>query len=237
MKNIYVMSDIHGLYEPFQTMINQINLLKKDHVYILGDAIDRGPDSIKVLQYIMRHPQISMIKGNHEVMMLEYLNNNSTVDKEIALSLWAQNGGAQTIKDYNSLPSWSQKKMHNYLQSIPNYVIFGPYILVHAGIECCYPHKENVQHFMDRQKEDDLHWIRSSFFSFSAIPNHTVIFGHTPTDRLYKKINREEITPMRIWFDPIHQDKIGIDCGGYFGESFGGRIGCLRLNDMQIFYV
>lgn len=45
---IYVMSDIHGHQEAFDDILSQIQLSDHDHLYILGDVIDRGPDGIEL---------------------------------------------------------------------------------------------------------------------------------------------------------------------------------------------
>lgn len=57
------------------------------------------------------------------------------------------------------------------------------------------------------------------------IEGKMVIFGHTPTNHYLPDF------PMRIWHG---RDKIGIDCGCAWGAD--GRLGCLRLDDMQEFY-
>ena len=44
----YVCSDIHGQYDLYKTMLNEINFTSEDHLYILGDMIDRGEDGIRV---------------------------------------------------------------------------------------------------------------------------------------------------------------------------------------------
>ena len=50
----YVISDIHGQYDTFMRMLKQIKFCEEDTLYILGDAIDRGPDGIKILKAIMK---------------------------------------------------------------------------------------------------------------------------------------------------------------------------------------
>ena len=53
---IYAMSDIHGQYELFRNLMEQIPLGKDDTLYVLGDVVDRGPDSMKILKYMMANP-------------------------------------------------------------------------------------------------------------------------------------------------------------------------------------
>ena len=70
---VYIMSDIHGRKDRFDDVLNQINLTKNDTLYILGDVIDRNPDGITLLKYIMSKPNIKMLLGNHEYLMLNAL--------------------------------------------------------------------------------------------------------------------------------------------------------------------
>lgn len=39
---IYVMSDIHGRIDRFESILRQIDLQEQDHLYVLGDVIDRN---------------------------------------------------------------------------------------------------------------------------------------------------------------------------------------------------
>lgn len=55
---IYVMSDIHGMYEKYEKMLKQIDLSEKDTLYVLGDIVDRGSGSMKVLQDMMRRANV-----------------------------------------------------------------------------------------------------------------------------------------------------------------------------------
>ena len=70
---IYAMSDIHRQYEQFLTLLEQIGIRKEDTLYILGDVVDRGPEPMKILKYMMAHSNIIPIIGNHEVMALSSL--------------------------------------------------------------------------------------------------------------------------------------------------------------------
>ena len=72
---IYVMSDIHGNLERFESIMRQINLKEEDTLYILGDVIDRYPYGIKLLRKIMKMPNVKMLLGNHEYMMLQAIGH------------------------------------------------------------------------------------------------------------------------------------------------------------------
>lgn len=221
----YVMSDIHGCYETFLKMLKRINFSNNDILYILGDVVDRGPEPIQALQYIMSKKNIFMIKGNHEVMMLECLLGDDIYNNV----LWGQNGGDITWDQFMYLSEEEQNDMLKYLKELPNYIIVDDKILVHAGL---YPPKilknKDMEYNMKHQYEDDLLWSRDEFiFSPTNIENYTVIFGHTPTSYITGK------KPMEVWIDEKYKDKIDIDCGCVFN---GGQLACLRLDDMKIFY-
>ena len=68
---IYVMSDIHGNTERFDSVMKQISLSRNDRLYILGDVVDRFPGGITLLRRIMKMPNVCMLLGNHELMMLK----------------------------------------------------------------------------------------------------------------------------------------------------------------------
>ena len=71
----YVISDIHGQYDAFMRLLKKINFCAEDELYVLGDAIDRGPDGIKILKSIMKMDNATMFLGNHELLMMEALRN------------------------------------------------------------------------------------------------------------------------------------------------------------------
>ena len=71
----YVMSDIHGNIPRFESIMEQIDLQPEDTLYILGDVIDRYPNGIKLLRRVMAMPNIKMLLGNHEYMMLQAIGD------------------------------------------------------------------------------------------------------------------------------------------------------------------
>ena len=70
----YAISDLHGQYGIFEKLLDVIDFSENDFLYILGDAIDRGPDGIKILQKIKDTPNMDLIIGNHEFMMLNSID-------------------------------------------------------------------------------------------------------------------------------------------------------------------
>ena len=72
----FVVSDIHGCLATFKALLTEkIKLTKDDQLILLGDYINRGPDSLGVLDLIIQLEkdgfQIYPLIGNHETMYLE----------------------------------------------------------------------------------------------------------------------------------------------------------------------
>ena len=69
----YILSDIHGCYEEYQELLGRLRFSPADELYVLGDAADRGPQPVKVLQDMMMRPNVTYLVGNHDYMMLRTL--------------------------------------------------------------------------------------------------------------------------------------------------------------------
>lgn len=202
----YVMSDIHGEYYKFKKMLELIQFSDDDTLYVLGDVIDRGKYPMRTLLHIIARPNIRMLLGNHEIMMMR--SNQSAY-----FDCWMGNGGYETLNQFATLSEMNRQKIEKYLAALPITIELDEYILVHAGITAT------------RQDEEFCIWARDEFMNVPTRLNKTVIFGHTPTSFMSGE------KPMKIWRS---DGRIGIDCGACFK---GGRLGCLRLDDMEEFYV
>lgn len=216
----YILSDIHGNKEAFDTMLSQIDLQPEDHLYILGDVIDRGTHGIELLQQIRKMKNCSLLLGNHEYMMVNAFRHPDNLHLKY---LWRNNGYMHTYDRFVDLTQEKQEDLLRYLESLPVQLEITVnrrrFILVHAAPqelletenERCYDPKE----FMV--------WHRLS--KFSRMPaRKNVIFGHTPTWKYHKKPHI------------FHGKKMfAIDCGCGFPNR-GGQLGCIRLEDMTEYY-
>lgn len=232
----YAVSDIHGNLKAFNNILEKINLQENDTLFILGDVIDRNPHGIKILQRIMKMPNARMLLGNHEYMMMNVLGfpyeeldprifkTNKTKD----LINWYQNGGSPTHKAFKALPDDQKEEIKNFLQSLPlniTVLVNGEYVkLVHALPEEAW---ELLKDQICVPKGFFTVWDRDLIHVFSKSEGVKVIFGHTPT------VNLKETIPMEIYNDG---SIYGIDCGAAYGQKRGGRLCCLRLDDMEVIY-
>lgn len=83
---IYAMSDIHGCAQEFEVALASVDLGNPENqLILLGDYCDRGPESLRVFQMVMelqkKYPgQVISLRGNHEEMLLEYVDMVSDPD-------------------------------------------------------------------------------------------------------------------------------------------------------------
>ena len=220
----YVMSDIHGNKEAFDTVLSMINLQPEDHLYILGDVIDRGEHGIELLQQIRNMQNCTLLMGNHEDMMVNALRHPENLHFKY---LWKNNRCVFTYDDYFSLSEEEQESLLCYLEELPMQLEITvnrrKYILVHAAPQELYE-TENARCY---KPKEFVMWHRLTPTSVMP-PRKTVIFGHTPTYKLRPQL----YNAMRIYHG---KRMIAIDCGCGFPHR-GGQLGCIRLEDMTEYY-
>ena len=173
----YAIGDIHGCSKTFNELLNKIDLIEGDELYLLGDYIDRGPDSKGVIDTIfeLREKGFNVIclRGNHEFMLLDALKNREGRDNFI------RNGGKQTLQSFDTVrPIDLPKEYIIFFESLPFYHEVGDYILVHAGLN-----------FLESDPLTDteaMMWIRNWYrwIDYNWLENRIVLHGHTPISLL-----------------------------------------------------
>lgn len=207
------MSDIHGKYKMFKQMIDKINFNAEDTLYIIGDMIDRGENSLSIISFAMRNDNVIALMGNHENFMI----NDET-------DLWVMNGGRITITQLENINGKDYSDVMSFVNNLPMYIDITvgdtDFKLVHAGVEI-----NEDGSIKDKQDDDFMLWARNEYF-MEPNPDITVISGHTPTFYIAGNDKKES---------SIARDgnKVFIDCGA----AYGGRLACLRLDDMKDYYI
>lgn len=232
----YIMSDIHGRKNRFDSVLQQIDLKPEDELYILGDVIDRGEYGIELLKQIIKMSNAHMLIGNHEFMMLNAIGEPYDGIKRNPINsriLWYRNGGEVTHSAWKAQDSNTKEEILSYLKSLPFSIDLElnktKYRLIHAAPPEFYYIFENMHNSM----AEYCVWERKAI-DFMKDSSSYYIFGHTPTFYFSDKL-----TPC-IWFE---NNLIGIDCGCALEDKvmvdngvLTGRLGCLRLDDMKTFY-
>ncbi len=71
----YVIGDIHGCFDQFTELLKKINYKKdEDKLILLGDLVNRGPDSLSVINHCMADSSIITVLGNHDLYLLYLLS-------------------------------------------------------------------------------------------------------------------------------------------------------------------
>ena len=184
-----IIGDIHGCNKTFNALIDKIALSTLDHLFLLGDYIDRGPDSKGVLDTIFNLKeagfQVSCLRGNHEEMMLNAFlppdieeekddddGNNEDVDY---LKRWLKNGGKETLNSFGKSNVQEIPPQYLYfLAQLPFYIETEDLILVHAGLDF------HIKNPFDNLEE--MIWIRDWYKSINDkwLGERTIVHGHTP---------------------------------------------------------
>ncbi|HBG5345162.1 TPA: serine/threonine protein phosphatase [Clostridioides difficile] len=214
------MSDLHGMYDKFISMLEQINFNSNDHLYILGDVLDRGDKSLEIIDYIRNHKNITLLKGNHELMFQESWRDTNN------RYLWFYNGGDDTFYKLKNKKFEYEESFYKYIKNLPYLEIIDNFILVHAGLYLPNNYENlNIEQIIELQEEDICVWDRTILNTNKHIKGYTIIIGHTPTQNI-KDYEKAEIYKQ--------EGIINIDCGACFDN---GKLACLRLDDMKEFYI
>ena len=199
-KRILAVGDVHGMYEKLKALMEIIQLNPaKDLLIFLGDYIDRGPQSLEALDYVMalnkQYPERAIpLLGNHEVMCLNYYRYKEQsksfmvdgLDYEMA-HVWLDNGGDETKKQFKKLKRQELRQRLRWMRQLSNHYQVDNFYFCHAGIQPFIP--------LEMQREGDLLWMREGFFELYDGRNGTIVVGHTPTLVLKKKHWMDSDTP------------------------------------------
>lgn len=214
-ETVYAIGDVHGRLDLFERLLDDIrkDAAKLEHhggrpiLVLLGDLIDRGPQSAACLERAMALATeswcvVESLKGNHEEAFELFLQDDGVGPN------WMQHGGGATLASYGvdiqkaaGGKGWAGLQLafqnavpdshRDYVRSLKLWVEFGDYLFVHAGVRPGAP--------IEAQNATDLLWIRQEFLAAETpYPGKVVVHGHTPV----------RVPDMKRW-------RIGVDTGAY----------------------
>lgn len=208
----YAVGDIHGRRDLLHKMLDTINtdaekLNEKPRIVLLGDYIDRGPNSSGVLASLaeltrQKWCDLVILLGNHEYFLVNFfMNSQSGKD-------WLEFGGLEFLRSYglrpprdrNSAIEW-KALLEDLIRVVPKehlrvlykatvYFIAGDYLFVHAGV------KPGVA--IENMGPETMLWIREEFLAAEWPSEYVVVHGHSAKQE-------PENLPWRI----------GVDTGAY----------------------
>lgn len=113
----YIISDIHGCKKEYLKLLDKINFSDADHLYVLGDVLDRGFDPIGVLKDMMNRKNVTFIMGNHDYLFYHFLKtiglellNFKSEDEKWDFRTWIKDGGLSTLDGFIDLPGKEKKR-------------------------------------------------------------------------------------------------------------------------------
>ena len=218
---LYVIGDVHGRLDLLDRVIGAIERDVAEHgdkalTVTLGDYIDRGPHSRGVIERLARNPfptSYAALRGNHETLLTSFL-----ADPAIGQH-WRKLGGLETMASFGvpvqqmmlgrnfeeaaeRLAAALTAEHVGFLDSLKLSLTVGRYFLCHAGVRPGVP--------LERQKEEDLLWIRDEFLGSAADFGKVVVHGHTP-----------------VAAPEVLKNRINIDTGAFAT----GRLTCIVLEE------
>jgi serine/threonine protein phosphatase 1 len=224
---VYAVGDIHGRADLLGRLLCQIdahlaqNPVSRPIEIFLGDYVDRGPDSRRVIDLLIKRREARetiFLRGNHETYLLEFLRDPTILD------IWRQCGGFETLLSYGMSPPLRSKPAERrelarsfaatlpddhlrFLSQLMTNFTCGDFLFVHAGVQPGIP--------LDRQREEDLLWIREAFLQSDDDFGKYIVHGHSPVQE-----------------PDIRSNRINIDTGAFATD----RLTCLIIEggDMQL---
>jgi serine/threonine protein phosphatase 1 len=175
-----VIGDVHGCLRTFRRLVeDRISLSQEDELFLVGDLIDRGPDSKGVIDYVLelmnKGHQVTTIRGNHEEMLLE------TAGDERFLATWLYNGAEATIRSFGMdfdletaghVDQYVGERYFDFLNGLGYYIELEDYFIVHAGFNFGI-----TDPLSDTQA---MIWSRDMSYDREKAQGKRVIHGHTP---------------------------------------------------------
>ena len=204
----YVVADLHGNQTKFRQLLQEISFRETDVLYVIGDIVDYGDESMELIVDLSVRYNVYPILGDHDLRAARMLSGfekmlKTGTDKPDSsyvteMMAWMQDGGQKTLEDMALYEEVTLKGKH--------------YLLVHAGIAGFGPGVSLEDLGPEAFVTEPLDMTRA------YLPDTTVIVGHVPT------------ADGKIAYG---NGSICIDCG----TAESGRIGCLRLDDGCEFYI
>jgi len=180
----WVVGDIHGCHKTFLKLLDQIQLGADDQLFLLGDFINKGPESLAVLEEIINFSgDLYPLLGNHDKIFLDYYTEGNVADGELLHSL-----NSSVLVDADAS---TKEKIATFYRSLPYYLVSGDIILVHAGFNF-----ELDDIFRDT---DAMLTIKRFEYDPRKISGMTVVHGHfpTPLDQIKKAIRQgKKVIPL-----------------------------------------
>lgn len=217
-RRVHAIGDVHGHADLLDGLLGLIAAerdLGPATLVMLGDYVDRGPDSAEVIARLagLAWPGLDLVclRGNHEDFLCQFL------DAPGSAAGWLECGGDRTMHSYGCVAPGRAEVLadprradgfrrrfppahRRFLDGLRPCHRLGDYLFVHAGI------RPGIA--LERQSAQDMCWIREPFLEAEGDHGAVIVHGHSISQGV-----------------EIRHNRIGVDTGAYAA----GRLSCLSL--------
>ena len=160
----YAVGDIQGCYEPLRRLLDQVNFDPSvDRLWAVGDLVNRGPDSLKVLRFLKSlGPQFTAVLGNHDLHLLALYRGIKNPAKAPTLRQVLE------AQDCDELLEWLKSWPLAYAETINGRA----YLMVHAGV----PPNWSIKQTLQRSRE-----VHSALKGKNSVQFLTEMYGDLPS--------------------------------------------------------
>ncbi|GAA4357594.1 metallophosphoesterase family protein [Hymenobacter saemangeumensis] len=172
----YATSDIHGCLHTFRYLVEeQLRLTPADELYLLGDYVNKGPDSKGVLDYIMQLQasgyQVRCLRGNHEQEMID------AARRRWRLAWLGRVNRQATLRSFGVHRAAAIPGLYiDWLESLPYELELPDFVLVHAGYNFALPPEQMRQDYATMLN------TKKYVFDASRLGGRRMLHGHVPTN-------------------------------------------------------
>ncbi|MCI5082634.1 MAG: serine/threonine protein phosphatase [Saprospiraceae bacterium] len=209
-------SDIHGCSRSFRALLQQVQLQKTDQLYLLGDYINKGPDSKGVIDLIWQLQneghQINCLRGNHEQM---FINAYDSPDfNDLAFPEFLQSFGIEY--EHQAPPAYA-----DWALQLPLYLEVDQYILVHAGLEFSVENPLTDKNGMLWKR----YWYND--IDYQWLGDRIILHGHTP-------ITQEELLRQQKRLPQVQA--MCLDTGCAHKQPGMGYLSAFDITNNQLYF-
>lgn len=260
----FAISDIHGNWNKFQAMLKKIEFKNTDDLFILGDVIDKNPNGIKILKFIIDKKNIHFIPGNHEEDLFDMINLSKKGKRHNGFDSWIKDEGADTSKDFFALSKKEQDDIINFIGNSPiTKIIEVDEKVFH--LSHMMPPEKSINNNEDKDRIENRTKVRAltlkeakellgfdKFFTTDWNIFQDIDDLESLGNILHARIN-QGIDFVLVGHRPVNMTRFGkvnkngnsritkmplgnvIDLDCACGHN--GLLGCLRLDDMETFHI
>lgn len=213
----YAIADIHGGSRTFKALLDKIELRHSDRLYLLGDYVDRGPDSRGVLATICDLQgagfDVRAVRGNHDDMLLRTVRDDHDLFSRYYRAEW----GWYTLQSFGvDEPEQIPEIYINLLNAMPYVLANNDYVFVHAGLNM------DTAHPACDTNISEMLWNRTQTADRQKLGNRRLVTGHA-------------ITTLSEIRDSIHSDNVRLDNGAFTNQQpERGNLVALNLDTKEL---